>query len=188
MAVERRKPMVVAGSNAPGEHELLLNAVPPGVQLLCAPRMPEWFSQAAGAMPGCARRSRGDKGSLSHRFLLDTLGELRKAYALADVVVIGRSFGQLHGSDMMEPVALGKATVVGPAVADFQDTVDALLAGDGIVQTSADALPSALRDLLNDPIRRAALAANGRDVIRRHQGATPRHIEMIMAMLNATVR
>jgi 3-deoxy-D-manno-octulosonic-acid transferase len=111
LGIDRSTPLVVAGSTSPGEHELLVESVGDGVQLLCAPRKPEWFDAAAAALPGCTRRSTGESGSPTGRFLLDSIGELRAAYALADVVVVGRSFGDLHGSDMMEPVALGKATV-----------------------------------------------------------------------------
>ncbi len=179
MGIDRSRPLVVAGSTAPGEHELLVESLDDGVQLLCAPRRPEWFDQAAAAMAGCARRSRGDRGSETGRFLLDTIGELRQAYALADVVVVGRSFGKLHGSDMMEPVALGAAAVTGPAVGDFQDTVDALLAGDGLVQTNREQLAVVLSDLLKDPQRRKQLARNGRAVLRQQQGATDRNAELI---------
>lgn len=184
MGIERTRPLVVAGSTAPDEHALLREAVPDGVQLLCAPRKPEWFDQAATDLPGCARRSRGDCGSSSGRFLLDTIGELRMGYALADVVVVGRSFGQLHGSDMMEPVALGKPTIVGPAVSDFQATVDALLAGGGLLQTDRDGLAADLAALLDEPQRGAQLAANGRAVIRAHQGATARHAELLLELLD----
>jgi len=187
MGIDRRRPLVVAGSTAPGEHELLVETVPDGVQLLCAPRKPEWFDQAAAAMPGCARRSRGDHGSTTDRFLLDTIGELRAAYALADVVVVGRSFGNLHGSDMMEPVALGAATVVGPAVADFQDTVDALLAGDGLIQTDRQRLAGVIQDLLDDPERRRVLAANARRVIGTQQGATERNAGLIRALVEESL-
>jgi 3-deoxy-D-manno-octulosonic-acid transferase len=188
MGIERGRPLVVAGSTAPGEHELLDACVPEGVQLLCAPRKPEWFDQAAEALPRCARRSRGDRGSQTGRFLLDTIGELRQAYALADVVVVGRSFGSLHGSDMMEPVALGKATIVGPAVDDFADTVEALLEGGGIVQSDTDNLAIDLRELLDDPERRRALAEAGRAVIRARQGATARHAELIRNILANVAR
>jgi 3-deoxy-D-manno-octulosonic-acid transferase len=187
MGIDRTRPLVVAGSTAPGEHELLVEAVADGVQLLCAPRKPEWFDQAAAAMPGCARRSKGDRGSATGRFLLDTIGELRSAYALADVVVIGRSFGDLHGSDMMEPVALGAATIVGPAVADFQDTVDALLAGDGLVQTDRDHLAAVIGQLLDDPQRRRGLAENARRVICAQQGATRRNADLIAALIEKTL-
>jgi 3-deoxy-D-manno-octulosonic-acid transferase len=187
LGIDRNRPLVVAGSTAPGEHELLVEAVADGVQLLCAPRKPEWFDQAAAALPGCARRSRGDHGSSTGRFLLDTIGELRAAYALADVVVVGRSFGSLHGSDMMEPVALGAATIVGPAVADFQDTVDALLAGNGLVQTDRESLATVVRRLLDEPERRRVLADNARRVIRVQQGATERNAALIRSLVEETL-
>lgn len=179
MGIDLSRPLVVAGSTAPGEHELLVKSLGEGVQLMCAPRRPEWFDLAAAAMPGCARRSRGDRGSDTGRYLLDTIGELRQAYALADVAVVGRSFGNLHGSDMMEPVALGAAVVTGPAVQDFQDTVDALLAGDGLVQTDREQLAEVLAGLLDDPDRRRTLAENGRAVIKQQQGATARNAELV---------
>jgi 3-deoxy-D-manno-octulosonic-acid transferase len=183
MGIDRSRPLIVAGSTAPDEHMLLHAATPPGVQLMCAPRKPEWFEQAARDLPGCVRRSGGARGGSSDRFLLDTIGELRAAYALADLVVVGRSFGELHGSDMMEPIALGKATIVGPAVADFQEVVDALRAGDGLVQTTREALSEIIRSLLSDSDRRRELADNGRRVIRAKQGATDRHVLLIAAML-----
>ncbi len=187
MGIDRSRPLVVAGSTAPGEHELLHAAIPSSVQLLCAPRKPEWFEEAAQAMPGCVRRSQRNgarRGEPVHRFLLDTIGELRQAYALADLVIVGRTFRDLGGSDMIEPVALGKAVIVGPHVSNFRDVVDALLAGRGLVQLDAGGLAEAVRELLDEPAQRASLAQRGRDVIRTHQGATGRHIELILSALS----
>lgn len=183
MGIDRSRLLVVAGSTAPGEHELLVEAVPDRAQLLCAPRRPEWFDQAARALPGCARRSKGQCKSSTGRFLLDTIGELRMAYSLADIVVVGRSFGHLHGSDMMEPVALGKAVIAGPAVSDFQQTMDALLEGDGIIQVTPETLSDVIHELLENKDRRQQLAENGRKVILAHQGATLRHAELICSLL-----
>ena len=73
MGIDRSRPLIVAGSTAPGEHELLVKAVPDRAQLLCAPRKPEWFDQAARSLPGCARRSNGQCKSSTGRFLLDTI-------------------------------------------------------------------------------------------------------------------
>ena len=184
MGIDRAQPLIVAGSTAPEEHQLLIDSIPDGVQLLCAPRRPEWFDNTAQTLAGCARRSAGTRGSSTGRFLLDTIGELRAAYALADVVVVGRSFGSLHGSDMIEPVALGKATIVGPAVEDFKDIMRALLDGGGIVQTDRAHLVDVLGELLNDPKRRSELAERGRCVIRAHQGATDRQAQRVAQMLH----
>lgn len=190
LGIDRSRPLVVAGSTAPGEEALLHASVPEGTQLLVAPRKPEWFDATAAALPGSIRRSATISGrtsapSSTGRMVLDTIGELRKAYALADVVVVGRSFGSLHGSDMMEPIALGRATLIGPRWGDFRDTMEALLEGRGILQTNADQLGGELRRLLADPAERATLAERGRAVIRRHQGATRRNAELLLSLLEA---
>ncbi len=199
LGIDRTKPLVVAGSTAPGEESLLLQSLPPGVQLLCAPRRPEWFDAAERALPGCVRRSRvaadgaaGGAGATAggsaapRTFLLDTIGELRRAYALADLVVVGRTLeigGRFGGSDMMEPVALGKAVIVGPDVANFRETVEQLAAAGGLVQCTAEALAGELRRLLADPAARRALAERGRQVIRSQQGASRRSAELLLRIL-----
>ncbi|MCA9294877.1 MAG: hypothetical protein KC983_00130, partial [Phycisphaerales bacterium] len=183
MGIDRSSPLVVAGSTSPDEHALLHAAVPPDVQLLCAPRRPEWFDDAAAVLEGCRRRTRpAETTGTTMRFLLDTIGELRMAYALADVVVVGRSFGTLHGSDMMEPIALGKPVIIGPAVEDFISQMDALRAGDGIVPCTREELPAVIAELLADAHKRAGLAERGRSVIRAQQGATDRHAELLRGL------
>jgi 3-deoxy-D-manno-octulosonic-acid transferase len=175
------------------------------VQLLCAPRKPERFDAAfsqLGGAPQCVRRSQTISApcSASHSppraaaprseppslFLLDTIGELRAAYSLATVAVIGRSFGALHGSDPIEPVSLGIPTVIGPRYSDFHSIVETLKAADAIEITTIPELPAVLRRLINDPARRAQLAANGLACIRSNQGATRRHADMLLALLAAT--
>jgi len=216
MGIDRSRPLIVAGSTAPDEHALLHRAVPAGVQLLCAPRKPEWFDRAASDLPGCVRRSqctaagsgatgggsppsapsqssadRARTPSARDRFLLDSIGELRRAYALADVVVIGRSFGDLHGSDMMEPAALGRCIVTGPRTEDFAATADALRAGGGLVDATSESLARVLAGLIGDPARRAALGRAAREVVRAHQGATARTCALarrVIAMSEARVR
>ena len=183
MRIDPDRPLVVAGSTAPGEHELLHQAVPEGVQLLCAPRKPEWFDQAASALPGCVRRSSGGGSAASERFLLDTIGELRPAYALADVVVIGRSFGDLHGSDPTEPAALGKAIIAGPRMGDFEGSVEALEAGDAIRRATVDDLADALRTLLADVTTRGDLGKRAQAVVATQQGATERCLTALLDLL-----
>ena len=183
MGIDRSMPLIVAGSTALGEETLISAACPEGVQLLCAPRKPEWFDQTYRALPGSVRRSEKRAGSASGRFVLDTIGELRKAYALADLVVLGRTFGNLHGSDMMEPAGLGKVVIVGPRVDDFQSTADALIKSGGLVQTSAENLRATIAELLADPKRREQIASAARDVIRKEQGASARHAKIAQELL-----
>ena len=193
LGIDESIPLVVAGSTGPNEERMLADALADllqsdSIQLLLAPRKPERFNEAAADLPSPIRRTEHPQGTVrdidgNRIFLLDTLGELRKAYALADVVIVGRSFCPLHGSDMMEPIALGKPTIIGPNVSDFQQMMDALLTGDGIIQlSSVDQLRESILRLL-DPTESKNLAERGRAVIREQQGATERHAALIDALL-----
>ena len=188
MGIDRNRPLVVAGSTAPIEHQLLHEAVGEHAQLLCAPRRPEWFDAAAADLPGCARRSTGERGSSSGRFLLDTIGELRMAYALADIVVIGRTFSDLGGSDMIEPIALGKPTIVGPDVTNFTAIASDLQEAGGLVQTTPERLGREIRDLLSNTDRAEGLVRDGREYIRTRQGATSRHSRILRDLATCGVK
>ena len=192
LGIDRNKPLIVCGSSGPGEEKLFVDALGDlGAQLLIAPRKPERFDEAAAAMNDPVRRSQCPDGTTrspepGRHILVDTIGDLRKAYSLADVVVVGRSFCPLYGSDMTEPIALGKPTVIGPNTDDFRDMMAKLLAGDGIVQVAdAAGLREAVSRLL-DPHAAAELAERGRAVIRQQQGATARHTRLILDLLNRT--
>ena len=190
LGLDLNQPVVVAGSTAPGEDELLIEALsawPQGTQLILAPRKPEWFDHVAGLHPNIVRRSQIEhqKSKIENPpiFLLDTIGELRDAYALADVCIVGRSFtGQLYGSDLMEPIALGKATIIGPHHSDFQDAVDTFAQADATVITSDP--KTAVADLLDHPSRREQLAANGLKIIAQRRGAAERYGQLLLKLLN----
>ena len=182
MGIDLDRPLVVVGSSAPEEHEAIRDAIPEGVQLLCAPRRPEWWDAAAAVLEGCARRSDGQCGSSTGRFLLDSIGELPLAYALADVVIIGRSFGDRHGSDPVEPLGMGKAVICGQAMSDFAAVLQVLQDADAIIETTLASLPNVLATLLDDSQQRAALAQRGCAAIQAAQGASDDAAKQLMAL------
>ncbi|GAB4195670.1 MAG: lipid IV(A) 3-deoxy-D-manno-octulosonic acid transferase [Phycisphaeraceae bacterium] len=182
MGIDHEKPLIVAGSTGPGEEALLIGARPPDAQLLLVPRKPERFDEVARLSPDIVRRTAPGQGNpQAGLFLLDTMGELGKAYSLADIAIVGRSFNGWGGSDPIEPVALGKPTIIGPDHHNFADVVQALQAGDGLLVTRNP--DQAIEELLASPARRAELAKHGREVILSRQGATQRHGEMLLNLL-----
>ncbi|MFO0856360.1 MAG: glycosyltransferase N-terminal domain-containing protein [Phycisphaerales bacterium] len=186
LGIDRSKPLIVAGSTAEDEEALLASSLPDGVQLICAPRKPEHFDDAAKALPGCVRRSEKKVAPAGTRyFLLDTIGELRKAYALADLVVMGRSFGTLYGSDPIEPIALGKPTLIGPRFSDFDSIVNTLSSAGGLEVIDRAKLAQRLKDLLGDKTEREQLSSAGLRAIKAQQGASERHAELLLSLSKA---
>ena len=180
--IDRTKPLIVAGSTGPGEEELLHEACPAGVQLLCAPRKPERFDGAALALGECVRRSMGEQRAGATRFLLDTIGELRLAYELADLVVMGRSFGDQFGSDPTEPAALGKATLIGPSVGDFTEIVGVLEKAGGLARSTRRSLAADLERLIRDDHERRRLGQKALACVEAQRGASARHAELLLTL------
>ncbi|MEM7681356.1 MAG: glycosyltransferase N-terminal domain-containing protein [Planctomycetota bacterium] len=189
LGVDRTKPVVVAGSTGPGEEAELLKALPDGVQLILAPRKPERFEEVAQAAAhfDAVRLSRvraGESSPESTRvFLIDTIGDLTAAYALADVALVGRSWNGMYGSNPVEPVAAGAAAIIGPDHADFSADVDALVQAGGL-KIAPQPMPAALA-LLADPDARMRMVSAGRTAIRAQQGAADRYAAMLLGLAGA---
>ncbi|MCX5660307.1 MAG: hypothetical protein NTW19_11380 [Planctomycetota bacterium] len=187
MGIDRTRPLIVAGSTAPGEEELLLRTRPTDAQLMLVPRKPERFDEVAGLEPGIVRRTQCPDGQArpvdgQNVFLLDTIGELRKAYSLADVALVGRSFLGLYGSDPFESIGLGKPTIIGTHHSDFADAIAAFVAGNGIVVSDRPCEEAAR--LLADREAARRLGEAGRAVIRGRQGSTERHATLLLRLLD----
>ena len=186
LGIDRSRPLIVAGSTGPGEEEELIATRPPAAQLLLVPRRPERFDAVAALRPEIRRRSRWDAPPDSANppadlFLLDTMGELELAYALADVAIVGRSFVPMGGSDPIPPVAAGCPTLIGPHHENFAEVVSALQAGGGVIVT-ASPMEEAAR-MLEDADARRAMAECGQRVIEQHRGASRRSAHLVMGLI-----
>jgi 3-deoxy-D-manno-octulosonic-acid transferase len=200
MNLDRSGPVWVCGSTGPGEESIVLTAYQelcrshPRLQLAIIPRHPERFGEVAGLIEAAGfsvvRRSKPGAADSSRPVVLlgDTMGELRKFYALADVVFVGRSLVDLgprqHGSDMIEPAALGKPVLVGPFTGNFEEPVRALKSADAIVEVlSSDELTRSIVALLHDGERRTRLGVAARQVVSTHRGATEKLLAKLLEHL-----
>ncbi|MGD0137335.1 MAG: 3-deoxy-D-manno-octulosonic acid transferase [Tepidisphaeraceae bacterium] len=196
----------VCGSTGPGEEEIilpiyrgLLNRFA-DLRLVIVPRKPERFDEVAQMISGrgfsVVRRSRPGEtppaSDLPAVILGDTIGELRKFYALASVVFVGRTLVDLgyrqHGSDMIEPAALAKPVVVGPFTANFAEAMNCFRQADAmmVVQTPQE-LERAIEILLSDPGRATTIGRRAREVVKAQQGATQRHADLILDTLDSVL-
>jgi len=121
----------------------------------------------------------------------DTMGELRKFYALADVVFVGRTLADMGGSDMMEVAGLGRPIVVGPHTENFAEAVERLdagrairiLSGDSNDPDAANRLAEAVSDLLDDPVAAGDMARRGQEIVKHNRGATERTVSHLMEIM-----
>lgn len=184
------EPVVVIGSTrGETEERLVAEALADPrlakVRVIWAPRHLERVAPLIERLGTVGQRSLGTNRRIT---LLDTYGELSQVYAVADVVVIGGGFADLGGQNLIQPLAHGKPVIHGPHMQNFRDVADeARRAGATEVASNATELADALTALLNDSERRKAMGEAGRALVQRHQGASRRYAEKIVAALRADV-
>jgi 3-deoxy-D-manno-octulosonic-acid transferase len=184
-------PVIVFGSTRPGDEVLAaacwasLRDIFPDLRLVIAPRHLDRLQEAMSPFTEpIRRRSQGGLDNGARIVFLDTVGELVDFYALGTVAVIGGSFSPgVNGHNPLESAALGVPTVFGPYMRNFIDPARELVAHKGAVQTDAGELSKVLRRLLENPEERAALAQNGREAVRKNQGAIKRTLDVIEPFL-----
>jgi 3-deoxy-D-manno-octulosonic-acid transferase len=109
---------------------------------------------------------------------------LRKFYALATLVFVGRSLVPMGGSDVMEAAGLARAILGGPHTGNFAEAVNLLISEGACRRLSGPAgLARAVSDLLRHPDRRKELGTAGRAAILSRRGATTRTVDQILALL-----
>ncbi len=186
--------IVVAGSTMDGEEALVLDALEllatqgPRPFLILAPRHPERCDSVARLLADrgleTMRRSQwtpGDTGSCEV-FLIDTIGELARAYGLATVAFIGGSLVQTGGHNPLEPAVWGVPVLTGPHVANFEEVYRELVAAGGArVVTDAGQLAAEITTLAGDETTRRQVGDVGRSVVDNNRGATARICKLLMS-------
>ena len=194
--------VVIGGSLHPGEHEALLAAFDAlrgdhRAALVLVPRYPADAPAVAAHVEARGRvavtKTRIDRGEVAPPgkagvLIVDTVGELGRLYAAADIAFVGGSLffrgSNKGGHNLMEPAILGVPVLFGPYNFSFKETVEDLLAGDaGILVHDAAELGRALEALVGDEQRRRSLGERGRSVVLEGQGATARNYTLLKRIL-----
>jgi 3-deoxy-D-manno-octulosonic-acid transferase len=184
----------VAGSTHGGEEEALLDiyqglsARHPDLRLVLAPRHIERVDDIVKA---CQKRNLrsikrttmdSEAGLISNNevLLLDTIGELDRVYAAADLVFVGGSLVPVGGHNMMEPAGKGKPVLFGPHIFNFTEDVALLERNGAAVKVEGPGMLEAwIERLLDDDHEAERLGKAARDAVARAKGATERNFELI---------
>jgi len=167
-------------------------------RLLLAPRHPERFAEVAALLDssGLAWAQRSDAPAPADAdcdaVLLDTIGELRAAYPLAELVFVGGSIAKTGGHNILEPAAAARCVVTGLHTFNFKEIVRRFKELDALIQlpaisdeSSADELARVMKELLADDARRREIGARARAALEQNRGATERTVEFIAPLLES---
>jgi 3-deoxy-D-manno-octulosonic-acid transferase len=176
----------IAGSTHDGEEELLLEVYKrllqehPDLRLVIAPRYVDRAQRILSLVQQGAISVRLRSQASSEQVqvvVLDTIGELSRAYRLATVVFVGGSFTSRGGQNILEPAAQGRPVLFGPNMDNFRDSVQVLVGRGGIQVKDPDQLYRVLSELLARPSTIASLGALAQATVRQISGASERNVE-----------
>lgn len=197
-------PLIVAAStHAPEERWILeaykqvfKNSTENLPRLLIAPRHPERFAEVARLIKETGfewiRRSEkvSERDETAEIILLDSIGELRGAFPLAEIVFVGGSLIPHGGQSVLEPAVAGKAIVTGFYTTNFAAAVKEFLNKEALVQLPETdetkivaRLAAVFAGLLRDSEKRERLAANALAVMEKSGGATEKTLENLKSVL-----
>lgn len=198
----RQRPVVCVASAIEGEDELFIAALQrmrrslaaaghPAPLWVYVPRSPQRFDAVAQMLQAAGlrtvRRSQALNAQLQWTsppdwaqtdvLLGDSIGEMYFYLGLAQVVVVGSSFGERAVHNIIEPLAIHKPVWTGPSVRGIEyPAMEALQAGVLHHAQNGDDLADQLSAVLTDPAAYAALVDKTRHFNATHAGSVDKHM------------
>ncbi|MCE5194914.1 MAG: 3-deoxy-D-manno-octulosonic acid transferase [Nitrospiraceae bacterium] len=186
-------PVIIAGSTHKGEEELILSVYKklvsdiPELNLIIAPRHPARFREAEELVKekkiNCIKRTDMDRLDAAskikgHVVILDAVGELSSVYAIADIAIIGGSFIDHGGQNLLEPAFWAKPIVCGPSTHNFPFTKE-FYKKKAAIEASRTDLYEKLKELLSSPEKRNAFGSKAKELYNEKAGAVDRAVSEI---------
>lgn len=200
-------PVIVAASTHSPEEKWILEAfkkiylsgVPNLPRLILVPRHPERFDEVAGLIGqtglSFVRRTAplSLEDELTDVLLLDSIGELRSIYPLADIVFVGGSLIPRGGQSILEPALAKKTIVTGNSMTNFEAVAKEFSARNAFVRLPqleealiSDQLAAKFLELLQNPELKERLARNAYSVMHTNRGATAKTLKHLAPYLQVT--
>ncbi|NNE99126.1 MAG: 3-deoxy-D-manno-octulosonic acid transferase [Pyrinomonadaceae bacterium] len=199
-------PLVVAASTHSPEEKIILDAfkevwkksseqLP---RLLIAPRHPERFDEVEALIRKTGfdwvRRTEEESGrdKVAEVILLDSIGELRDVYPMAEIVFMGGSLIPHGGQSFLEPAINVKPIFTGFYTMNFDEIARKFVEHEALIQLPelkdeelAAELIRTLEDLLKNKNKRDQLGKRAFNLMIENSGATEKTIEFLHPFLKS---
>ncbi len=192
------RPVWIAASTHAGEERKVLDAFAelratwPDLLLVLVPRHPERFTavarlcRARGYAVALRSHTPADLPRDTQVLVGDTMGELQRLYAAADVAFIGGSLVPHGGQNLLEPCAVRVPVVFGPHMFHFEE-ISAMALERGAARQVRDTatLVDAVALYLEQPELRFAAGRAAYTLVTDNRGALERTLQYIESALLA---
>jgi 3-deoxy-D-manno-octulosonic-acid transferase len=186
------RPVWIAASTHRGEERRVLDAFArlrvhlPDVLLVLVPRHPErfrsvaWLCRSRGYAVALRSRERGALPRTVDVLVGDTMGELQRLYAAADVAFIGGSLVAKGGQNLLEACAVRVPPIFGPHMFHFEE-ISAMALERGAARQVHDAIDlcAAVALYFEQPELRRAAGRAAYTLVADNRGALERTLVLI---------
>ena len=198
LGLEEDIPLFIAGSTHRGEEEavldayLLAKAAYPDLILILAPRHLERVPEVEALLQKRGvlfvrrtqlktRCSMLDVGcSKPEVILVDTMGELRRLYALGGVVFVGGSLVPIGGHNVLEPAQYSRPILFGPHMENLAEVSGLFLSQGAAIQVrDREELGTRLLELLSNPSMAVRIGRAASSIVASQGGATLRTADLL---------
>ncbi|MFH4402008.1 lipid IV(A) 3-deoxy-D-manno-octulosonic acid transferase [Vibrio diabolicus] len=187
------RPIWIAASTHKGEDEQVLNAhrqvlkSHPNALLILVPRHPERFDDVFTLCQqqgfNTVRRTSTHSVEINTQvYLGDTMGEMLTLIGAADICFMGGSLvgNKVGGHNVLEPAALGIATITGPSFFNFKEIIEMMQFEDSIIliKNNQD-LTSIITSLIIDEQKRQELCVKITEFVAHNTGSLGKILKVI---------
>jgi 3-deoxy-D-manno-octulosonic-acid transferase len=189
----------VVGSSHRGEEEIVCVAFQtlkqqfPRLRMILAPRHPQRFAEVekllvASGVSFEKKSGIGTQREFQHDVLfLDTIGDLERFYADADLAFVGGSLVDAGGHNLLEPARLGKPVLFGPYTSNVKLLARKLKQnGGGFEVRGAEDLVHEITGLLSDPQKRRLAGEKAYEVAATDNTVIDQSLNIVASYLPAS--
>lgn len=197
LGISKDETLFLAGSTHGGEEEIIVAAYRKIVSqhastvLILAPRHIERAEDVSAMVTAAGlpvqRKSRLTAVSAGPRvIILDTRGELARAYSEAAVAFVGGTLVPVGGHNVLEPAMWGKPVLFGPYTDHCAEMARLLIDAGGAVRVSGvESVARTVSAWQEDAPACRRVGEAARQMVLENQGALQRSLELIEACLSA---
>lgn len=117
-------------------------------------------------------------------FILDTIGELIKYLKISDITVLGGSFAEIGGHNILEPICSNSYTLIGPHDFKITEMSNVFKKRDALVQVKdKNELIQKIKEALRNNELRKITIENGISIIKENEGGLKQTSQQILSFL-----
>lgn len=184
--------IIVLGSSRPGEEKLIfdeyvhLKTVIDKLKIIIAPRHLKRVNEIKDMASAYSAKMLSDisEGKTAEIIIIDKMGILVEFYALCDLAIIGGSFFEFGGHNPLEAAFYAKPVIMGNDYSSCSNSVDALIAKNGIVISDKDNLSNDIIKLHSNEEKRISTGKSAKKALEEHAHVLKENLESIDLYLN----